>query len=91
MIGSLLFSVLADRFGRRPILIGATLCYSGLTILTARANSVEELMILRFIAGIGLGGIMPNAMALAGEYSPSRLRVPVMTIISGGFKAGAAA
>jgi MFS transporter, AAHS family, 4-hydroxybenzoate transporter len=90
LIGSLLFSMLADRIGRRPVLIGVTLYFSVLTFLTARAGSVNELLIVRFLSGIGLGGIMPNAMALVGEYSPSRVRVTAMMVVSNGFTLGAA-
>jgi MFS transporter, AAHS family, 4-hydroxybenzoate transporter len=90
LIGSMLCSVLADRFGRRPLLIWTTLYFAVLTILTARASTVPELLLIRFIAGIGLGGIQPNAMALTGEYSPKKNRIMLMMIISGGFTAGAA-
>jgi len=90
LIGSLFFSMLADRIGRRPVLIGVTLYFSILTFLTARADTVPHLLIIRFLGGIGLGGIMPNAMALVGEYSPSRVRVTAMMVVSNGFTAGAA-
>ena len=90
LIGSLFFSMLADRIGRRPVLIGVTLYFSVLTFLTARAGSINELLILRFLGGIGLGGIMPNAMALVGEYSPAKVRVTAMMVVSNGFTLGAA-
>ena len=90
LIGSLFFSMLADRIGRRPVLIGVTLYFSLLTFLTARAGSINELLILRFLGGIGLGGIMPNAMALVGEYSPAKVRVTAMMVVSNGFTLGAA-
>ena len=47
-------------------------------------------MVIRFIAGIGLGAIMPNSMALVSEYTPKRLRVITMMIVSNGFTIGAA-
>jgi AAHS family 4-hydroxybenzoate transporter-like MFS transporter len=90
LIGSLLFSMVADKIGRRPVLIGATFFFSILTILTARAGDVRELLILRFISGIGLGCIIPNATSLVGEYSPRRLRIPMMMSIGVGFTGGAA-
>ncbi len=90
LIGALSFSVLADRIGRRPVLIMVTLFFAALTLLTPRATSIRELLALRFIAGIGLGGIIPNATALVGEYSPVRLRITLMMAISVGFTAGAA-
>jgi len=90
LIGSLAFSVLADKIGRRPVLIGLTLFFSLATILTARASSVSELFVIRLIAGLGLGGIQPNGMALMGEYSPRKVRITMMMVVSNGFTAGAA-
>ena len=90
LVGSLLFSMLADKIGRRPVLIGATLCFSVLTFLTAQAANVNEMLVVRFFAGSVLGAIMPNAVALVGEYSPRKLRVTIMMIVGNGFTAGAA-
>ena len=91
LVGSLVFSMLADTIGRRPILVSATLFFGVMTLAAARATSVAELLALRFIGGIGLGCIIPNATALVGEYSPRRLRGPLMMIIGGvGFTGGAA-
>jgi MFS transporter, AAHS family, 4-hydroxybenzoate transporter len=90
LVGSLLFSMVADKIGRRPVLIGATFFFSVLTILTARAANVQELLLLRFVSGIGLGCIIPNATSLVGEYSPRRLRIPMMMSIGVGFTGGAA-
>jgi AAHS family 4-hydroxybenzoate transporter-like MFS transporter len=90
LIGSLLFSMLADKIGRRPVLLGATLYFSVLTLLTARVTSLNELLAIRFIGGLGLGAIMPNAVALVGEYSPRRSRVMAMLVVSNGFTIGAA-
>ena len=90
LIGSLLFSMVADKIGRRPVLIGVTLFFSAMTLLTAYTGSVREMLAIRFVAGMGLGGIMPNAVALCGEYSSRATRVTVMTIVGNGFTAGAA-
>ena len=90
LIGSLALSMLADKIGRRPVLIGATLYFSALTLLTARVTSLDQLLAIRFIAGLGLGAIMPNAVALVGEYSPKRSRVMAMLVVSNGFTIGAA-
>ena len=90
LLGSILLSMLADKIGRRPVLIGATLYFSVLTILTTQMTTLDGLLGIRFLAGIGLGGIMPNAVALVGEYSPKRSRVSIMLIVANGFTAGAA-
>ncbi len=90
LVGSLVLSVVADRLGRRPVLIGASLFFAICMLLTPQARTVGELTAFRFVTGLGLGAIMPNAMALAGEYSPRRVRVSVMMMISCGFTIGAA-
>jgi AAHS family 4-hydroxybenzoate transporter-like MFS transporter len=90
LLGSILLSMLADKIGRRPVLIGATLYFSLLTVLTTQMTTLDSLLAVRFLAGIGLGGIMPNAVALVGEYSPRRSRVSIMLIVANGFTAGAA-
>lgn len=89
LVGSLTLSVLADRIGRRPVLLGATVFFSACMLYTATVSSVTELQVLRFIAGLGLGAIMPNAMALAGEFSPKRSRVTLMMLVSCGYTIGA--
>ena len=90
LIGSLLFTVLADRIGRRPVLIGTTLFFSILTLMAAGAESLEEMRMLRFIGGIGMGSIIPNATALIGELSPRKRRVTLIMTITVGFTAGGA-
>ena len=50
LIGSLLFSMLADKIGRRPVLIGATLYFSVLTLITTQVTSLNQLLLIRFIA-----------------------------------------
>ena len=90
LIGALFFSMLADRIGRRPVIIVATLVFGTLMILTARVTSVPQLLVMRLLTGIGLGTIIPNASALIGEYSPQRLRASMIMIAGAGFTGGAA-
>lgn len=90
LIGSLVFSPLADRIGRRPVLIWSTMWFAVMTLAAAFATNVEMLFWLRFIGGIGMGCIIPNATALIGEYSPAARRVTLMMTITVGFTAGAA-
>jgi AAHS family 4-hydroxybenzoate transporter-like MFS transporter len=88
-VGSLALGVLADRIGRRPVLLGATAAFGLFTLLTALARTMPELLAVRFLAGLGLGAIMPNATALVGEYAPRRSRVATMMIVTNGFMVGA--
>lgn len=89
LVGSLVLSPLADRIGRRPVLIGSTVFFGLCMLATPLATNLAQLFGVRFVTGLGLGGIMSNAMALAGEYSPKRRRVSLMMWVSCGFTAGA--
>ncbi|MEK6350201.1 MAG: MFS transporter [Burkholderia sp.] len=90
LIGALGLSVLADRIGRRPVLIGATLFFALTMLATPFVATIPTLIALRFVTGLGLGCIMPNAMALVGEFSPAAHRVKRMMFVSCGFTLGAA-
>ncbi len=93
-IGSVLAGRLGDVIGRRIVILGCIVCFSVPSILISRADSVTHLMILRFIAGIGLGGFMPVALTLIAEFTPARWRsMVVMSAVAcipvGGIVAGA--
>ncbi len=93
MLGGLLGGLIGDRFGRRPALLGSVLAFGAFTAALAAANTIETLTALRFLAGLGLGGAMPNAATLASEYVPQRYRplAVTLTIVSiplGGAVAG---
>ena len=90
MLGALAFGPVADRFGRKPVLIFCTLFFGVMSLLTSTADSVQSLIILRFITGLGLGGAMPNAIALTTEYAPKRIRATTIMIMFCGFSLGAA-
>jgi len=90
LVGSLALTPVADRFGRRPVLILSTFFFGICMLLTTQVRTIESLIVLRFITGFGLGSVMPNAIALAGEYSPSKSRVTRMMLVSCGFTVGAA-
>lgn len=89
LVGSLTLSVLADKIGRRPVLIWSTVFFAVCMLATAYVTTIAQLQTIRFITGLGLGAIMPNAMALAGEFSPKRKRVTLMMLVSCGFTVGA--
>ncbi|MDN8008977.1 MFS transporter [Burkholderia multivorans] len=90
MIGALGFGPLADRFGRKAIIATTMFVFGVCTLATARADSLHELMVWRFLAGLGLGGAMPNAIALMAEFAPRRRRATLNTILVCGFSIGAA-
>lgn len=90
MIGALGFGPLADRLGRRTVMIIAVPLFAILTMATALANSPAQLIALRFLAGLGFGGAMPNAMSMIAEYMPRRSRLTLLGIFGTGFTFGGA-
>jgi AAHS family 4-hydroxybenzoate transporter-like MFS transporter len=83
MFGGALGGMLGDRIGRRTTLIFCVVAFAIFTLGIAGVTTVPMLGILRFLAGLGLGGAMPNAAALASEYVPARTRpfAVTMTIV----------
>ncbi|MBO9574675.1 MAG: MFS transporter [Sphingobium sp.] len=96
LLGAMFLAPLGDRFGRRAIIIGACAAYGVLSLIAAVATSITELVALRFLVGIGIGAVLPNALALAGEMAPGRLLATATGLIGigitfGGTIAGATA
>jgi len=90
MIGALLFGPLADRVGRKKIIIFSTAAFGIGALATAFVHDVTTLLIVRFLTGLGLGGAMPNAVAMTSEFNPHRRRATMVMIMFCGFSVGAA-
>jgi MFS transporter, AAHS family, 4-hydroxybenzoate transporter len=90
MIGALLFGPLADRIGRKKIIIFSTLAFGIGALVTAFVADVNSLLAIRFLTGLGLGGAMPNTIALTSEFSPHRRRATMVMAMFCGFSLGAA-
>jgi AAHS family 4-hydroxybenzoate transporter-like MFS transporter len=90
MIGALTLGPLADRIGRKKIIIFSTLAFGIGTLATAFVQDVNTLLAIRFLTGLGLGGAMPNTVAMTSEFSPHRRRATMVMIMFCGFSAGAA-
>jgi MFS transporter, AAHS family, 4-hydroxybenzoate transporter len=89
-VGAPFFGYLGDRFGRRLAII-SSLIFIGLTTLAcAWARDLQELLWLRFLSGLGLGGVLPNVIALMGEFTPKRFRATMMVVMSMGISLGGA-
>lgn len=73
-IGALLLGPLGDRYGRRPALLLSVMAFGICTLLTAGVQNFEQLLVMRLLTGIGLGGAVPNTTALMSEYAPQRRR-----------------
>lgn len=73
-VGALLIGPLGDRYGRRPALLLSVAAFGSCTLLTAWAQNIEQIVCMRFLTGVGLGGALPNTTALISEYAPRRHR-----------------
>ena len=89
MIAAMASGPIADRYGRRWVIIVSVFVFAVFALLTARATTANELLLYRFLTGLGLGGAMPNAVALTSEYTPKRLQPVVVGAIFVGMPAGA--
>ncbi|MCP3656821.1 MAG: MFS transporter [Herbaspirillum sp.] len=88
MFGAFIFGPLADRVGRKKGVALSFVLFSVATFLSGFATTPTEFGIFRFIAGLGCGGLMPNAVALMNEYAPKRLRSTLVAIMFSGYSLG---
>ncbi len=80
MLGGAAAGFAGDRIGRKRALLGTMLIFGAMTVAAASAASLQSLAMLRFLAGVGLGGAIPNAASLAAEYVPMRRRAFAVTL-----------
>lgn len=90
MVGALIFGIVADRIGRKSVIVFCLLLFGVGMLLTPLAGTVRGLAQWRFLTGLGLGGAMPLAIALTAEYSPQKSRATVVMTMFFGFSLGAA-
>ncbi len=90
MLGAFLFGPLADKFGRKKIIIWSVVIFSIGTLISAFSPNLTFLIILRFLTGLGLGGAMPNAVTITSEYCPTKRRSTLVTVMFCGYTIGAA-
>lgn len=90
VFGALGSGPLADRFGRKVVLVGAVFLFGLFSLLSAFSSNIDQLLILRLLTGLGLGAAMPNATTLLSEYTPERLKSLLVTSMFCGFNLGMA-
>jgi AAHS family 4-hydroxybenzoate transporter-like MFS transporter len=89
MLGAMASGPIADRWGRKSAIVVSVLVFGVMSLLAANARSLDALVVLRFLTGLGLGGAMPNAVSLAAEYAPKRLQPMFVSAIFVGMAGGA--
>ena len=88
MIGAILFGILADKFGRKNILILCVVLFSVFTFLCSFAPGPTTFSLFRFIAGVGIGGVLPNVIALMTDYAPKHMHNMMVSIVMCCFSIG---
>lgn len=91
LIGAVIAGPVADRIGRKAVLVTAAIEFGVGALLTTQAGSFEALLIVRLLTGLGLGAALPNAVALTAEYSPPASRSKMLVVVFCGITLGAAA
>jgi MFS transporter, AAHS family, 4-hydroxybenzoate transporter len=91
LLGAPLLGFIGDRYGRKTAIILGSLIYGVSSIAVVGTHNLDQVIALRFITGIGLGGLMPNTIALNSELAPKRLRATLITLMFVGITLGSSA
>jgi AAHS family 4-hydroxybenzoate transporter-like MFS transporter len=89
MLGAMLLAPLADRIGRRKVIVWSCVAFGVTTLLTLGVDSLWPLVAMRFLTGLGLGAALPNAIGLASEYAPHKRRALIVMFVGSGISLGA--
>jgi len=87
-LGALIAGPLSDRYGRKYTILISVLIFSTFSLACAFAATPPQMALLRFIAGLGLGAVMPNCVTLLAEYIPERRKGLMITLMFSGFNIG---
>ncbi|WP_051952880.1 MFS transporter [Methylocapsa aurea] len=88
LAGVLLQGPLGDLYGRKTVMLGAFAVVSAASLLTIASGTLNQLIVLRFVAGVGLGAALPNLFAIVSEYMPKRRRSTFVTAMFCGVPLG---
>jgi AAHS family 4-hydroxybenzoate transporter-like MFS transporter len=80
MVGAMFLGTLGDRYGRKRVIVVGTILYACTAFACLLAKNPAQLSMIRFCTGLGLGGVLPNVIALAAEISPSAQRARLTSI-----------
>lgn len=90
-LGSFGAGPIADKYGRKAVLLSGVLFFAVMTLASATVHDLATLTVLRLLTGLGLGATIPNATTLAAEYAPLRNRSGIVTFVLCGFTIGSSA
>jgi MFS transporter, AAHS family, 4-hydroxybenzoate transporter len=83
LFGSGIFGWMGDRYGRKAALVGSNLLFGAFTLAAAYATNLDQMFWLRLLAGLGIGGVIPNVVAINAESAPRKLRATLAIIAVG--------
>jgi len=90
MLGAFAVGPLADRCGRKTMLVASMIAFGAASLMSAYSGGLTALIVLRFLTGLGLGGAMPMTITLASEFCPAARRSSLVTLMFCGFTLGSA-
>lgn len=88
LVSGFVSGMMSDRFGRRAVIVVGLFAFGLFTIAKGLVTTYDQLLVLQFLAGVGLGGVFINALALAAEYAPIRHRRFIVTTVSAAYPFG---
>ncbi len=88
MFGAMIFGTLSDKIGRKKTIMICVALFSSFTFFGAFSANPIQFAVLRFVAGLGIGGVMPICVALTSEYAPKRIRSTLVAIMFSGYAIG---
>lgn len=88
MIGAMFFGTLADRVGRPRMLVICIALFSIFTAATGLARDPVTFCVIRFVAGLGIGGVLPICAAQMGEFAPTAIRARLVAFVFAGYPVG---
>jgi AAHS family 4-hydroxybenzoate transporter-like MFS transporter len=88
LVGAPLLGYIGDRFGRRVAIALGSVIFGAFTLGMSQATSIHQLEVLRFLTGIGIGGLMPNTIALNAELAPRQWRALLVVLMFTGITLG---
>jgi MFS transporter, AAHS family, 4-hydroxybenzoate transporter len=91
LLGAPLLGWVGDRFGRKTAIVAGSIVYGLSSLAVIATHNLDQVMALRFVTGVGLGGLMPNTIALNSELAPMRLRATLITLMFAGITLGSSA
>ena len=87
-VGSLMLGAIADKLGRRPTILGCLVIMAAGMYIASLINSVNSLLVVRFITGLGIGGMLATVNAMAAEYSNAKHRSFAVAVMAAGYPLG---